>query len=230
MAVVSDTFTEASDTDLTSHTPDTGSAWVQVAILGTTKLRVIAATDVLGAAGSATGNGELCKSQPSPSGADYDAALRVTAVDTGSASRFWRIHGRMTDGDNSYFVELAPTGHANNDVTLYKIVSGTKTSLATVDTGLAANDIITLSMSGTTIRVLKNGAQILSVTDSALSAAGDAGISAGKYNANIGTANINSSSWAFDDYSVTEAAPAGALLTHRGMAGGMRDLVGGIRG
>ncbi len=201
--IVSDAFVEGSNTTLDNHTPGTGSQWLEVVILGTTELQVEASTDWLRSSGSATGNGQFCRSQPSPSTVDYDVELEVIGVDTGSSTRVWRIHGRATDGDNTYMVELLPTGHTDNDVTLFKIVGGTKTQLATVDTGLAANDVIKLELRDAAKKVYKDGAEILSSADNALTSAGDAGVSCGKYSTAT-NGNTNSSVWAFDNYVVTE--------------------------
>jgi len=52
---------------------------------------------------------------------------------------------------------------------LYRIVSGTPTSLASSATGFAVNDVIRLEVEGTTLRAYVNGVLWTSVTDSSLS-------------------------------------------------------------
>ena len=58
---------------------------------------------------------------------------------------------------------------------LYRIVSGTPTSLASSGTGFAVNDVMRLEVEGTTLRAYVNGVLWTSVTDSSLSS-GNAGM------------------------------------------------------
>lgn len=58
---------------------------------------------------------------------------------------------------------------------LYRIVSGTPTSLASSATGFAVNDVIRLEVEGTTLRAYVNGVLWTSVTDSSL-ASGSTGM------------------------------------------------------
>lgn len=206
--IVSDQFTEASDTLLTAHVPNTtGTGWVEVAINGTSHLQVKGSTDELGVDAAGTNQGQFCKSQPAPAVVDYDVELKINAVDTTSNSRPWRIHGRQTDGDNGFYIEFATLAHANNDTSLFKIVAGTRTSLASVDTGLANADVIKLELRDATKKVYKNAVEILSTTDNTFAGPGDAGISSGKPTLNyVGSAA--SGVWRFDNYVVTEVAGA----------------------
>jgi hypothetical protein len=113
-------------------------------------------------------------------------------------------YSRMSDADNGYYAEWYPTADASdNDTNLYKVVAGTRTQLATVDTGLANGDVFKLQMRDASKKLFKNGVQLLSSSDNTHTSAGEAGISAGKYNANA-VGNMNST-WRFDDYGVIEA-------------------------
>jgi hypothetical protein len=206
-SLVSDTFTVGADAVLSDHVPDTGNQWVLVSQV-TQTISTIAATDDIRGTGSGTNQGSLYKSQPDPSGADYDVVLVVNAVDTGTASRRVRMHGRLADAGNHYTVAFLPTGHASNDTELYKTVAGTPTSLASVDTGVTAADSFTLEIRDAAKRVLKNGAEILTSSDNAITAAGSAGVSMGKFISTASGANAGNTNtpWRWDTYSVTEAA------------------------
>lgn len=201
--IVHDTFNVGSDTDLTAHTPDVGSAWAQLLITGTAVLRAFAASDDAGASASATSNGQVLKSQPDPPSAEYDVEFTLATVDTGSANRPIRLLARISDDSaTSYYgVRLLPTGQALDDTELYKMVSGTKTSLGSVDTGITAGDVITLRVRNAAKEVLKNGVSILSSADNAITGAGRAGIAAGFVSAtDIGNIHVN---WRVDNYKVT---------------------------
>ena len=87
----------------------------------------------------------------------------------------------MTASDNYYAVGFLPPGHASNDTELWKTIAGTPTSLTSVDTGIAANDVFVLEIRDAAKRVLKNGAEILTNSDNAITSAGDAGVSMGKF-------------------------------------------------
>lgn len=200
--IVEDSFTVGADTDLTAHTPDIGSAWVQLLITGTAVWRAFAAGNTAGASASAASNGQALKSQPDPPIAEYEVSFTLATIDTGSANRPIRLLGRISDDSmTSYYgVRILPTAQALDDVELYKVVSGVKTSLGSVDTGIAANDIITLRLRNSLKEVLKNGVTILSSADNAITGAGRAGIAAGFISAaDIG--NINTS-WRIDTYRV----------------------------
>lgn len=211
MALFQDTFTEAADTALTSHTPSpTGTSWVQIAITGASFIEVKEATDAIANDVADIGGGEFCKSQPDPSGVDYDVEMQVITTDTGTANRRVRIHGRIVDVSNYYAVRFLPTGHASNDTQLIKNVAGTVTELATVDTGLTANDTLKLEIRDAAKKVYKNGAEILTSSDNALTAAGSAGVSCGQVSA-ADSGNAIAATWRWDNYVVTEAvAPGGA--------------------
>ena len=130
MAITVDTFTEGADTALSAHTPDTGNQWVEVVAVGTNALTIIAAADRLGQNLNGANSGNMCKSQPSPSGAEYDVQVTMSVVDTGtSTSVHWRMHGRIADSTNYYAARFNPTGAATNDTELTKCVAGTVTGV-----------------------------------------------------------------------------------------------------
>jgi len=223
--IFQDEFVEGADTDLTAHTPSpTGTSWVQVAIVGTTKARIIATADDIRWNG-ATNEGECVKSQPGPTSAEYDVQWTINAYDTGTGTQPRRLHGRLADIDNYYAAKLLPTGHASNTDELYKVVATTKTQLATVDTtSWVATDTHMLRMRDAAKEVFRNGASILSNADNVLTAAGSAAVSGGKISA-TDTGNGNTNNFRFDDYLVDEVAaggdPEGSLVGGKLIRGGL---------
>lgn len=109
-----------------------------------------------------------------PASADYtvEADIYVASLVAGVSAG---VFGRgSTDGNNSYSANY----HVGTGWRLYKQVGGTFTLLTSVAATLTALSTyrLKLSMIGTAIKVFADGVQVLSVTDSAVSAAGKAGI------------------------------------------------------
>lgn len=203
--IFSDTFTEATTTALTSHTPDTGTGWTQE-VAATGAVANASGGDYVVASANVTGDDLAVSAQPDPSTADVDVQMTLAALLTGSGSAPFGVFARWADSSNFYGVQILPAGHAEVDAKLYKRVAGTYTVLASVDTTWATNDIVKLELRGTAIKVYKNGVEILSATDSSITAAGKAGIYWGQLSPN--GSNVNST-WRGDDFSVTEFASGG---------------------
>jgi hypothetical protein len=107
-----------------------------------------------------------------PSSADYDVTGDWSNTTTSGSGG---VIGRASKTADTFYLAR----HASsNDIELYKFVAGTPTSLGSAASGYTANATmeIKLSMSGSTIKVYCNGVQKISVTDTAITAAGYAGI------------------------------------------------------
>lgn len=126
-------------------------------------------------------NRAVCRSAPSlyyygaiPASANYkvDADIVVLTSDGSSG-----VCGRVSTSAHTYYT--AYIEQTTNKVVLAKRVAGTITSLG-VSTGSFSSDTykLTLDMNGSTIRALVDGVQVLSVTDSAITAVGRGGIRA----------------------------------------------------
>lgn len=83
------------------------------------------------------------------------------------------LYARRTDGNNTYDVMVQDQG-GTRKVILRKKVGGTTTNLGSATVSVAANTWYTLgfSLSGSALAVSFNGAQIISTTDTALTAGG----------------------------------------------------------
>ena len=195
-----DTFTETIGSPaLSSHTPDTGDSWTQLINIGDTTLGVASATDrcTKTAGGGGLGDGAAWTADATYSSADYEVAYTVAVLESGD-DPFWLL-ARVQDSNNFY------AAHFNRDEhRIYKKVGGTwtaLTSLTSFNTSLLSvvQDRFSLIVEGTTIDLRLNGTLIATATDSAISAAGKAGVGIGNIGADSGH---DTDTQAFDTFSV----------------------------
>ncbi len=177
--VFSDTFTENSNTTLTSHTPDLGDSWTQIIEIinyGSSRLRVRSSSDDLRRDTCNSNEGALYRADVNMTGADYE--VRVTQIngDTGNDYNF--LAARIVDANNMYAFKWNETRGQ-----LYKRVGGVWYTLGpqVSGSGTPLNDgsTITLKVDGTTISAIDDGNTLVSVTDSEFSGAGYAGVGMG---------------------------------------------------
>jgi hypothetical protein len=91
-----------------------------------------------------------------------------------------------------------------NDTEIGKRVSGTYTTLSTINTSSwAVNDVIYLEVQGNTITVKKNGITIMTVTDSAITAAGSPGFN---FSSGGGATGAIFDDWSGGDFNVASLA------------------------
>lgn len=202
-----DKFTETSTTTLTSHTPtDQGTGWT-IEVAAPTGVPQAQANDQLRASVSEAG-GLAVSAQPNPSTADVDVEMAITNLVTVNNAAGFGVFARWADSSNYYGVQIFPAAHATVDTRLFKKVSGSYTVLASVssDLGWVASDVLKLELRGSTIKAYKNGVEALSVSDSAITAAGKAGVIWG--NMTCDGVNIRNE-WYGDDFKVTEVASSG---------------------
>ena len=151
MAVIQDTFTEASDTALASHTPDTGTSWSEALNSSAGYVQVNAANDYAESTVSENSCAIIMVANPAPGVADADVEVTLPGVETVSGTKDFYIIGRYQDTSNFYAIRLLPTTESNY-AELLKVVSGSYTSLDTAEPGLAADDVWKLEMVGTAIK------------------------------------------------------------------------------
>jgi hypothetical protein len=163
-----DTFTGTAGTNVTAHTPDVGTSWVQHASFSGGIFLISDANRSRPSVVDA-----YYYSSDNPASADYDVQADFRAFDTGGGNG---IMGRMsTVGVNGYLVQAQGTA-----LKLYSAVSGSFTNIGTTTSTLTTGQTKTvkLEMRGTAIKVYVDGVQEISVTDSAVSAAGKPGMRA----------------------------------------------------
>jgi hypothetical protein len=202
-----DTFTEASvDTDLPSHTPDTGTSWTDLWHTATTcKLQVIAASDTAKAAQSVGNSGVIYTADGSYPSADYEVSAKIVAGFTGTNRGY--LLARVQDSANMYALRFTTGGSATR---MYVNIAGSWTALGLFKTDPVVGDTVKIQIIGSTLKWYINGVLQDTQTDSQITAAGKAGFAmGGGANLAASTDDILSTS-ELDDYLVTDL---GAVAT-----------------
>lgn len=173
---VNDTFTgESEATLLTSHTSE-GTTWT-MPIAGGSTVRVHSAGTAYADGGGSTF--AFCQASNTPPGADYSVTANIvygtSGVDAGPMCRL------QADGSCYFAINYVNGGVNATEWILYKrSAAGSLTNLGTYDeSGFLTNGqtyAVKLDCTGTAIKLYIDGVQRISVTDSAISAAGKAGI------------------------------------------------------
>lgn len=193
MAFASDTFTDTSGTLLASHVAVLGGTWVKHTSYGSSDLYISNANRC-----RALGTTEVYYSPATPSSADYTVQADLTIL-SALAGCIVGVVGRVdTAADTMY---IAWYKQATGAWGLRKHVAGTATALgADVVQALVSGDVVQLSMIGTTIKLIVNGITLITVTDSAITAVGKAGVYA-----NLGS---DSTGYHLDNFSAVNVGTA----------------------
>lgn len=200
-AFFSDTFTEASDTDLASHTPTLGTSWTQVINVGT-NLAILASSDTLSAVAADGGlsDGALYTADVTYPSADYEAQVTVVTADTGDDKCVLAV--RVQDANNMYAVQFNGTnsGTGTDRNIMYKRVAGTWTAVGSSFAAVADGSVVKLQIIGTALKFFDDGVEVASATVSDHSAAGKAGIGMGA----VIVSGCDMDTQAMDSFSVTD--------------------------
>lgn len=205
-----DLFTGTNGTDLTAHTPDTGTSWSVGETSSGTDTIEIQTNQARAATGTANHRvAYLAACNPALAGADYDVEAKLTVssgTGAGVADDPFYVIGRWST-NNNYYAAAVYQG-TTNLLKLYKKVGGTVTQLgSSVAYTMVANDVVKLVMVGTSIKVQINGVDQISVTDSDLTGTGTPGIGFG--NAFVSGDDI-ATSWRIDNFKVVDNSSAGS--------------------
>lgn len=168
---LNDTFTDTDGTGLASHTGETGATWTLYSVVNASGSAVIQSNRLRGnAAGS---QGSFFYASGTSINADYyvEATLDIQTLLSGTYSG---VIGRAIPASSNFYWAIYNVGTAAWE--LWKTVSGTATKLGDFAATPSGSAVLRLDMVGTTIRVLVDGTQRISVTDSSLSTAGRAGV------------------------------------------------------
>jgi len=194
-----DSFTEVSTTELTLHTPNTGSNWQRI-YSGSTAA-TISVRGGLGQSGPTStiaNSGSLYVASASMSTPNYEVKFTM-GVQTSADDNIW-LAARILDFNNFYAVKWSTT--AANCI-LYKKVAGVWTALGTAGYSYAGTNIdLSLRVVGNNIFVINAGRLILSTTDSSITGSGFAGYGAGNLGA-VSTDDL-SNVWEIKNFTVTE--------------------------
>jgi len=205
--IVNDTFTEASDTNLAIHTPDTGDGWTEVENTGTGRSRVFEATDETHPSVDSINSRQIYTAQPDASTAEVDVIAKYISQGATSGSSSG-IFARWADTSNSYFIAIKDTS-LNPDDFIVKEVADVITDLTSGNNGDGAGTVFKFEVRDATKKLFAGGTERLSTTDNALTAAGNSGIWHGNWRvANGDTRALE----VWDDFSVEEISAAVALI------------------
>lgn len=168
-----DNFAGTSGTALTSHTSDTGQTWTLYTLpagacsTGTT-ITLTGSGSVTNTSGSCTG---FFYSSLTPANANY------TVCGTSVAPQLPALLGRISTGAATYYSAVYNAGN----IYVEKYIAGTQTILATTTYTWSGQHNMCLSMQGSTISMIIDQSipSGMSVTDSSITAVGNAGIEIG---------------------------------------------------
>ena len=212
---VSDTFTESTDTAITSHSPDTGTGWTEVYdnSLATTDANVDATLDIVDAGSDENLVGQAYTAQPAPSGVEQALSFTLTAVDTTTGRKPVGVFARRTDNDNFYLIQIYPDTAPEDSIQLFKHVGGVSTFLDLVDPTISIGDTFKLEVTDAAKKVYHNGSEVLSSTDNALTAAGTWGLYFGNFSGAGVTGSHMRMTWDVDDFLAEDLASVDVTVT-----------------
>lgn len=227
VTVFQDAFTEASNVNLASHTPNTGTSWTEIEDTATSTLRVEGGAGYMRATAGVANSRMLYQANPTIAltGADYDVQWTVQAYGISNDDPAGAF-ARLTDLSNYYFAGCK--GNTGNYFIGKRTAATSSILVNTTASGVAAaNDVLLFELRGTALRLLRNGAQILSTTDSDHASAGTFGFYMGNA---VGVAGDDIvTNWQIADFeTIDQTVAAGGQPTMRRW-GGVPHL-GGRRG
>jgi hypothetical protein len=203
----SDTFSGTDGTELSAY----NAAWSKATATGD-----ILITDVGRIRASTTTQPRYVHSG-APASADYSVSADMTRVSTAGTPSAGVIGRAAAAGADSQYQAVAQeTSGSIEGVTLNKRVTGANTQLGRDTTvSLVGTNNIVLDMNGTTIDLYwaGGGSPTISVTDSAISAAGFPGVMF-----NNSSAPVNTSTYHLDNFSADEVTAAASMVPRRGGA------------
>lgn len=213
--VFSDNYTADSDTTLASRVPDTGTGYTRIWSDGSNPtLTVNAANDDLRGV-TANNSGCIYTLDGSYPSADYDFVFTLKAVVSFTDRPFY-VGVRCADQENLYAVRLT---NVASGARLYKKVAGTWTPLGSAFSCPAAGSVCKLEIIGTALKFYDDGVEVQSVTDSSLSAAGEAMYGLGGGAELVTSTDDANSGWQIDSITVTDLGSSPVNLSGVGNIG-----------
>jgi hypothetical protein len=196
----SDTFTGTDSTDLTAHTGEVGATWAKVT--GVTGVFKLTSNRVKGDSGGRS----LYYASGTPASAEYDVEAdlyQISGVDEAG------LCGRMETGAATYY----RVNWVNNQWQLWKVVTGTETSLGTYTDSLSNGNTyhVKLEIRDATKKVFIDSVERISSANNDITAAGKAGITSNNSDWGFGTTGRPWDTFVATDLSGGSATPKGPL-------------------
>jgi hypothetical protein len=172
---VGDSFSE-SGVLLTAHTGELGATWTRASGTGDVRLSTIGRIYI----DSVGGGDAILLASGSPPGADYDVSADVVVLNSASNLSRAGIIGRANAAADTFYRVFYNYG---DGWWFQKVVAGSATSLGATpwmpSPAYADGEVhnATLDMTGSTIRMLIDGVERASVTDTSITDKGSAGVS-----------------------------------------------------
>ncbi len=199
---VFDTFTEASEIALDSHTPDVGTGWTLEIDDGSggIKSRVpeLDAGWVLGRSGKTS----IYTVQPGPTSAEYDIIVDLRISPEQADAPVWLL-ARFLDTDNYYAAGIMGLSTENPDLVIIKNVASVITTLDSADESIdmTVSRLVKFEIRDAAKKLYIDGVEKLSSVDNALTAAGEVALGGGGVD---GTFRTTIQGWSIDNLLVIE--------------------------
>lgn len=213
MAVtILDTFTEASLTALTAHTPDTGTGWTEEFndTSGLKILEIKAGSGVADATASEVNDGIIVTAQPDPVEVEYDLEQTWSGVEALGAVDWAALFARFADTDNFYVAVGAGSANASS-IRLAIRSGGTTTELTSGDQDPVAGDVWKFEIRDAAKKFyIDSGAgyvEVLSTDNNDITTAGKAGWGLGDCYVFANSGDVDGS-WEATDHTRTEVESA----------------------
>ncbi|WP_158671927.1 SGNH/GDSL hydrolase family protein [Bradyrhizobium guangdongense] len=166
-----DTFTDADNTLITNHTPESGLAYYTQPAFSASPHCSVINNRLVGTSAS----GVYFNNQAARFGADYYVEAKLDFLST-IAGENVGITARAAPNAQTFYV--ARWGQSSSSFALFKSVAGTLTQLGSsyVTTFTSGSKVLRLTCQGSTISVAVDGTTVISVTDTDISLQGFAGV------------------------------------------------------
>lgn len=194
----SDAFTDTAGTALSTHSAD----WTLHTSYGTGACVISDANRVR----RSNNNSALFWHAGTPASADYEVSADLFTKETDGGASNTGVVGRVDTAANTCY-HARYGGSSVDGWQLFKLVAGTATQLGSTSSQSLTDETtyaVKLKMAGTTIELFKegSGSATVSVTDSAISAAGKSGIRF------VGTGETNTTGLHLDNFSADDVGAA----------------------
>src|SRR3990172_5345458 len=192
MAFVTDSFTEASDTTLASHTGETGATWTLRSTLTAT---VRGSTDRLEKTEGTVGS-VLYHASGTPAGVEYDVYANFTAVDITKENQPG-LTGRYSTSEATFYL----TGvYGTHNWDMWRVVAGSWTSIGSYTQTLVNGTTyaVHLQIRDAAKKLFINDIERISHSDNTITAANKAGLRFYMSAAN------EQGGWAMDNFSAVD--------------------------